>query len=132
MKRALYTLWSKFLTAFGDLKIFSYPMFFVFDPDDFQVTGQDVLDIMSILQPGDIILRGYNHYADGKFIPDKLKFSHGAIFIGDGKIIHAVAEGVSETNVIDFTRCDRIAIFKIGAESGNKKSKRVLEAESPI
>lgn len=49
MNKALYALWSKFLTAFGDLKIFSYPMFFVFDPDDFQVTGQDVLDIMSIL-----------------------------------------------------------------------------------
>ena len=133
MKKALYTLWSKFLTAFGDLKIFSYPMFFVFDPDDFQVTGQDVLDIMSILQPGDIILRGYNHYADGKFIPDKLKFSHGAIFIGDGKIIHAVAEGVSETNVIDFTRCDRIAIFrpKSGQKAAIRKAKEFLKQKVP-
>lgn len=70
------------------------------------------MDIISILEPGDIILRGYDNYLDGCFIPDPLSFSHGAIYIGNGKIIHAVAEGVSETNVIEFTRCDRIAIFR--------------------
>jgi cell wall-associated NlpC family hydrolase len=70
------------------------------------------LDIISILDPGDIILRGYDNYLDGCLIPDPLSFSHGAIYIGNGKIIHAVAEGVSETNVIEFTRCDRIAIFR--------------------
>ena len=112
MKKWLYKAWSKFLTAFGDIKIFRFPFFIVYDPDDYQVTGQDTLDIMAALKPGDIILRGYTHYADGKFIPDKLKFSHGAIYIGNNKIIHAVAEGVSETDVIEFTRCDRIAIFR--------------------
>lgn len=112
MKKWLYKAWSKFLTAFGDIKIFRFPFFIVYDPDDYQVTGQDTLDIMAALKPGDVILRGYTHYADGKFIPDKLKFSHGAIYIGNNKIIHAVAEGVSETDVIEFTRCDRIAIFR--------------------
>ena len=112
MKKALYTLWSKFLTAFRDVKVFRFPLFLVYDPDDFEITGSEVLKIMDVLEPGDVILRGYNRYLDGKFIPDKLKFSHGALYVGNGKIIHAVAEGVSETNVIDFTRCDRIAIFR--------------------
>lgn len=112
MKKFLYKLWSKFLTAFGEIKIFKFPMFLVYDPHYFSVGGEQVLDIISILEPGDIILRGYDNYLDGCFIPDPLSFSHGAIYIGNGKIIHAVAEGVSETNVIEFTRCDRIAIFR--------------------
>lgn len=112
MKKILYKLWTKFLTAFGNVKIFKWPLFLVYDPDDFQVTGDKVLDIMDILWPGDIVLRGYNHYLDGKFIPDPLKYSHGAIYVGDNTLIHAVAEGVSKVNVVDFCQCDRIAIFR--------------------
>lgn len=75
-----------------------------------------------MIEPGDILLRGYNKYADGKLIEvcgiDMSKsvigggWSHGAIYAGKNKVIHAVAEGVSETNIIDFTRCDRICIFR--------------------
>lgn len=118
----VYKWWSKFLTFFGDIKCFRYPCWLVYDPDDYQVTGDKVLEIMEILKPGDIILRGYNRYLDGKFINifgiDTSKteiggdWSHGAIYIGKGKIIHAIAEGVSMTDVIDFTRCDRICIFR--------------------
>lgn len=39
-------------------------------------------------------------------------WSHGAIYVGDDTIIHAIAEGVSEINIIDFCQCDRIAIFR--------------------
>lgn len=39
-------------------------------------------------------------------------WSHGAIYAGDNKVIHAVAEGVSEVDLIDFCKCDRIAIFR--------------------
>lgn len=112
MKKFFYKLWSKFLTAFGEVKIFKFPMFIVYDPNYFKIGGKQILDILKIIQPGDIILRGYDSYLDGKFIPDPLGYSHGAIYIGKGKIIHAVAEGVSETDIIEFTRCDRIAIFR--------------------
>ena len=78
-------------------------------------------------------MRGYTKYLDGYFIPDKLAFSHGAIYIGDGKIIHAVAEGVSETNVVDFTRCDRIAIFrpKKGQSKAISTAKKFLKNKVP-
>jgi uncharacterized protein YycO len=67
------------------------------------------------------------------FIPDPLSFSHAAIYIGNGKIIHAVAEGVSETNVIDFTRCDRIAIFrpKKYQKRAISKAKKLLKNKVP-
>ena len=133
MKHAIYKLWSKFLTAFGNVKVFSWPLFLVYDPDDYAVTGKQVLGIMNVIQKGDIILRGYTKYLDGYFIPDKLAFSHGAIYVGDGKIIHAVAEGVSETDIIDFTRCDRIAIFrpKKGQSKAIATAKKFLKNKVP-
>lgn len=122
MNKTLYKIWSKFLTFFGDIKCFRFPLWLVYDPDCYQITGDKVLEIMDIIQPGDIILRGYNRYLDGKFINlfgiDTSKtaiggdWSHGAIYVGKGKIIHAVAEGVSQTDIIEFTRCDRICIFR--------------------
>ena len=69
MKKLIYKCWSKFLNFFGDIKVFSYPFWLVYDPDDFQVSGKKVLDIIKTLKPGDVILRGYNKYLDGKFIP---------------------------------------------------------------
>lgn len=76
------------------------------------MTGDKVLEIMDILWPGDVVLRGFNRYLDGKFIPDPLKYSHGAIYVGNSKLVHAVAQGVSEINIVDFCQCDRIAILR--------------------
>ena len=87
VKKALYKIWSKFLTMFGNIKVFKWPLWIVYDPDDFEVTGQNVLDILNMLKPGDIVLRGYNKYFDGKMVPNfkndaiGIGFSHGAIYI---------------------------------------------------
>ena len=97
MKKLFYNAWAKFLTAFGDIKIFRWPLWIIYDPDDYQVTGENIKEIMDLIRPGDIILRGYRHYLDGKFVPNfpngKIGkgFSHGAVYAGEDKIIHAVA-----------------------------------------
>lgn len=143
MKRLLHKIKSKLLTMFGDIKIFRFPFFLVYDPDDYAISGEETQKIQEILEPGDIILRGYRHYADGYAI--KLfslstadsaiggDWSHGAIYVGNGKIIHAVAEGVSETTVVDFTRCDRIAVFrpKKGKTKAIKIAKKYLKENVP-
>ena len=67
---------------------------------------------LKLLQPGDVVLRGFDNYLDGYFIDDPHGYSHGAIYIGKGKIIHAIAEGVSEINVLDFMKCDRVCILR--------------------
>ncbi len=112
MKNFFYKLWAKFLTLFGDIKLFKWPMFIVYDDSEFGITGEKTIEIMEVLEPGDIILRGFENYADGMFIPDPLSFSHGSIYIGNNKVIHAMAEGVMKTDIVEFTRCDRIAIFR--------------------
>lgn len=133
VKKFLYKIWSMFLTQFGNIKVFRFPLFWVYDPDDYQVTGQKVHELMKMLKPGDVILRGYSHYLDGFFIPNSLKFSHASIYMGDGRIIHAIAEGVSETNLIEFTRCDRIAVFrpKKGMKKAMKKAQDFLDENTP-
>ena len=123
MKKLLYKIWSKFLIKFGDVKIFKWPMWIIYDPDDYQISGKNIFELMSILEPGDIILRGYRHYLDGKFIPNFPNneigegFSHGAIYIGNMKIIHAVTEGISEINLIDFCQCDGLCLLRPVNES---------------
>lgn len=122
MHKFFYKIWSKFLTAVGDIKWFKWPFWILYDPDEYSVHGKDMMDILDIIQPGDIILRGYKHYVDGFFI--KLfsidtsesaiggEWSHGAIYVGNNRIVHAIAEGVSEIDLLDFCKCDRIAIFR--------------------
>ena len=137
MKKLFYKAWSRFLTTFGDIKIFHWPLWIIYDPDDYQIAGENVKEIMDLIRPGDIILRGYRHYLDGKFIPnfpnDEIGkgFSHGAIYVGEDKIIHAVAQGVSEINVIDFCQCDRIAVFrpKRGAKTAVKIARSCIGKE---
>lgn len=120
MKRFFRKLWARFLTGFGNIKVFGFPMFAVYDPDFFKMTGEKILEAAKILDPGDIILRGYDHYLDSAFIPDKYGFSHGAVYINNNIVIHAVAEGVSKINVVDFCECDRLAILR--PKKGVKKA----------
>ena len=90
MKKFLYKLQASFLTMFGNIKVFRWPFFLVYDPSVFSMTGQKILKVRDILQPGDIILRGFSMYLDGMFVPGD--YSHGAIYIGNDTIIHAVAK----------------------------------------
>lgn len=90
-----YIVWSKFLEMFSNVKIFKWPMFIVYDPTVFSMDGAHMRKVLDIIQPGDIVLRGYDMYADGRFIDDPLKYSHGGLYIGNGQVIHAVAKGAS-------------------------------------
>lgn len=133
MKKFIYKYWSKFLTAFGNVKIFKYPFWLVYDPDLYEITGEKTIQIFRTLKPGDIVFRGYNNYLDGKFVPSKTGWSHGGIYVGEDQMIHAVAQGVSQINVIDFVRCDRIAILRPRkhSKSAIKKAKQFLKDQVP-
>jgi len=70
-------------------------------------------------------------YADGKFIPGD--YSHGAIYVGDNTVIHAVAEGVSEINIVSFCMCDRIYILRprCGVKQAIAKAKKFAKDNIP-
>lgn len=116
----------KFLKIFGDIKVFKYPFFLVYDPDDYLINGPKIRDIISTVQPGDLLIRRYQHYLDGWFIPGK--YSHTGIYIGDGKVIHSVAEGVTVIDIFDFIKCDGIAIVRpsSGQDDAIEKAKELV------
>ena len=87
-------------------------MFIVYDPSEYEMDGIHLKKALDVLKPGDILLRGFNNYLDGYFIADPLSYSHGAIYVGDDTVVHAVAHGVSRIHVVDFMRCDRICIIR--------------------
>ena len=129
---------ARFLTMFGDLKIFGWPMFLLYDPGSFKVKGDETRALMDMIEPGDILVRGYHNYLDGHFIPGY--FSHVGLYVGEvvegdresvnaaarglkdkesaifhtGKqmVIHALAEGVLLEDLISFSRCDYLAVLR--------------------
>ena len=123
--------WTRLLDVIGDIKVFKYPFFLVYDPSFFQMTGQKIEEAMKILQPGDIILRGFDCYLDGHFIDGD--YSHGAIYVGDNTIIHAISPTVCKIHSIDFMECDRIVILRPseGVEEAIKKAHEYAEKQVP-
>lgn len=105
-----YKWWVKALTILGDIKISKYPCWFLYQPEEYKIKGDDIRKIIYTIEPGDIICHNYNDYLVSKLIPGE--YSHGAVYIGNNKLIEAVAEGVIESDIIDFCRCDRVKIFR--------------------
>lgn len=134
-----------FLTFFGDIKIYPHPMFIVYDPGSYRIKGPDVREILDRLQPGDILLRGYDNYLDGKFIGGT--FSHAAFYYGkvtpadcpfeeshhrrerfltgDQMVVHSMAEGVFMEDILTFTRCDKLAILRLPDPIGKQTAAKI-------
>jgi hypothetical protein len=121
----------RLLTVFGDLKVYKHPLFLVYDPGGYQVRGGDLRSLLDHLQPGDVLVRGFTAYLDGKLIPGY--FSHAALYLGrvgpedrplvpegargrfqtgEQMVIHAIAEGVLMEDILDFGRCDRLVVLR--------------------
>lgn len=136
-------LWEKFLTFFGDLKVYAHPFFVVYDPGSYRIKGPDVRQILGLLQPGDILLRGYDNYLDGKFIGGT--FSHAGFYYGkadtcpfadndprkgffvagEQMVVHSMAEGVFMEDILTFTRCDKIAILRLPQAIGKHTDTKI-------
>ncbi len=70
-------IYNGFIKVFGDIKIFKFPMFILYDPGSYRVKGDDIREVLDLVRPGDILLRGYVNYLDGYIIPGF--FSHAGL-----------------------------------------------------
>jgi uncharacterized protein YycO len=88
-------------------------MFLIYDPGSYLVTGEKCRVILDVIKPGDVLLRGYDHYLDSFFIPTgKSKCSHSGIYIGENMVVHSIAEGVKCEDVLNFIRADRVVVLR--------------------
>lgn len=121
---------NRFLTFFGDIKIYKFPFFILYDPGSYKVKGFEVRKVIDTIEPGDILIRGYSNYLDGAFIPGF--FSHAGLYLGEtqktdlvmpdviqdffyeGKqvVIHAMANGVFMEDIINFCKCDYLVVLR--------------------
>ena len=121
-----------FLSFFSDIKVYPYPMFVLYNPGSYLLKGKDIRKVISLVQPGDILLRKYRNYLSDPFIPGY--FSHSGLYLGpvteddsihvpfkwrqnsfrpgDQMVIHGLAEGVLIEDLINFCRCDYLAILR--------------------
>lgn len=103
-----------FLTIFGRIKVSKYPLWFSYSPTTYLAKGKQFREAVEVLKPGYVIARGYNDYLDGYFIPGQ--YSHTCICSKlsewEQYIIHSMAYGVFQQDLIDFLRCDKFVIFK--------------------
>ena len=80
----------QFIAWIGTVKYFSQPLSLVQDPGSYKITGREIRELIDhVLQPGDILLRGYDGYLDGVMIglsgggaSMSKHFSHAAFFAG--------------------------------------------------
>jgi hypothetical protein len=124
-----------FLKFFGDIKVFKFPFFMLYDPGSYKVKGHEIRKVIDSLQPGDIMIRGYSNYLDGFFIPGF--FSHAGLYLGETNkkdlllpeileskfyegrqvVIHSMAEGVFMEDAITFCKCDYLVILRRSADT---------------
>lgn len=134
MSSFLYGLKRIALTIFGDIKIFKWPMFVIYQPTSFRIKGSDTRTIMARLHPGDVVMRAYDDYLDGYFIPKgESGCSHSGLYIGDNTMVHSIAEGSSLIDIIDFCRCDKIIVLRpeSGQEWAIEHARKCADANIP-
>jgi len=107
---AFYNLKSGFIGWFGNIKLYKHPFFVLLGHAAYKIKGQHMREILNILEPGDILLRRYDHYISGLMIPGY--FTHGALYSGDNMVTHLLGQGITVEDILVFTRCDDIAIIR--------------------
>ena len=126
-------LYDEFVTVLGDIKLFRFPFWVVYDPGSYKIRGPEMRTILGLVKPGDIVLRRYDGYLDSHIITGT--FSHASLFLGEvtvadavvvpegeprsmsfctgpAQIAHSTAEGVHLEEILTFLQCDGVAILR--------------------
>jgi hypothetical protein len=82
----------------------------LFGDSHYRMKGPDVRDIINALQPGDVLLRRYDHYLGSHLTPGY--YSHAAIYVGQDEVAHMLADGICKEDILTFCRTDAVAVLR--------------------
>lgn len=124
-------MWVKFLIIFGELKLVKWFPWIQYDPVEYKITGNEILQIAEFIKPGDIVFRRYDGYVDNWFIDGR--YTHVGIYVGNNELIHAVHPCVEKIGLIDFCRCDNVSVLRPvkGATTAIAKAGEYLLNKTP-
>lgn len=107
--KAFFAKW--LIKIFGDIQFLPTPMFLIlWGSTHYKIKGDESRHILNTLRPGDVLLRRYDRYVSGWFIPGY--YTHAAIAKNRQTIIHATTHGVVEEDILTFIRADHIVILR--------------------
>jgi len=109
----------KILKIAGEIATHRYPMWLIYKPHKYAVKGEDQRKILDVLQCGHVLLRYMGPYISSRIIPGF--WSHVGLYVGDNKVVHAIASGVVEEDILSFLRADAISVIDPKVSSGTKK-----------
>lgn len=123
--RAKVTRWV--VKIFGNVQFFPHPLFCVVWGDThYRVKGPEMRAITDLLQAGDILLRRYDRYVSGWFIPGH--FTHVGLAADGRTVVHATTHGVVE-DVLTFLRSDQIVVLRVREADGGQARKAAGRAK---
>jgi hypothetical protein len=123
---------AKLFKVFSDIKAFKMPLFISYRPQTFALKGHHTREIMKLVKPGDILVRSFKNYLNGHFVPGTFQqagfylsevteehlrklaqVEHPTEFrTGRQIVIHAINGKVVLEDLIDFCRCDGLAVMR--------------------
>lgn len=98
-----------FVDFFGGIKIYSGGIVF-FGSSTYKINGPDMRSILSLLEPGDVLINRKDHYVSNFFI--KGNFSHAGLYVGNNRVIHVTTNGIVNQDILGFMRADAFAIAR--------------------
>jgi hypothetical protein len=98
-----------FIDFFGGIRLYCGGVIF-FGDHTAKLKGPDVREIIETLEPGDIVLNRHDHYVSSLFIGGD--FSHAGLCVAKDRIIHVGINGITEEDILTFTRADAFAIIR--------------------
>lgn len=115
MKKLWFKLSSFIIKFFGNVQLFPYPFFCLLWGDThYRVGGPETRKLLDALKPGDIILRRYDRYMSGWFIPGF--WTHVGLMLTEDIIIHATTKGVITEDILTFLRTDHVKVLRVDDE----------------
>lgn len=122
---------TKLLAGLSNIKVFKWPLFISYRPNNFIIKGHHTREILKLVRPGDIIVRSFNNYLDNFTVPgtftqvgfylSEVNEQHLKKFanveqhnfkLGRQMVIHSIGERVILEDLIDFCRCDALAVMR--------------------
>ena len=126
-----YTIKAKVVSFFADIRFYNFGLI-LWGDSHYNLKGPHVREILDSLEPGDVLLRKYDHYLGSRLISGF--WSHAAVYIGDNQVVHMLGDGITQEDILTFTRCDHMAILRcrdiplisIAIEKANQQMTRNL------
>jgi hypothetical protein len=132
MQSSTSTFSEKLFATFEHIKISKWPLFLHYHPHSFAIKGSQTQEVIKLIQPGDILVRSFNNYLNTHFLPGV--FTHAGFYLGEVNdmylkqfgnvvnngefntgsqmVIHAIGNHVWLEDLIDFCRCDGLAVMR--------------------